>query len=360
MNQDIQKDITNNTNEISVKDIISKIKSGIRYLKSQWLIILIFFIVGAGIGLAYSIFKKPTYTASCTFVLEDGGKEGALGQYSGLASLAGINLGSGGGGIFQGDNIFELYKSHLMIEKTLLSTVEIDGKKQLLIDKYIDFNNLRENWRKNDNIDYINFNGDPAKFDRKQDSIIISLVDLFNKKILNVDKPDKKLDIINVSVTTKNELFSKVFTDKIVETVNNFYIQTKIKNEFQNIQILQKQADSIRAVLNSSISGVASAIDAQPNVNPALLTLRVPSQKKQVDVQASTAIYSEIVKNLEISKISLRQETPLIQIIDNPILPLIKNHVSKIKGILIGGLLGFFTTLIFLVISRAYYKSLYE
>lgn len=353
MNQDIQKDITNNNTEISVKDIIRKIKSGISYLKSQWLIILIFFIVGAGIGLAYSIVKKTTYTAVCTFVLEEGDKQGGLGQYSSLASLAGINIGSAGG-IFQGDNILELYKSHLMIEKTLLSKVNINGHDQLLIDRYVDFTKMRKSWRENDKIDSINFNGDPSKFNRKQDSIITALVEFFNKKILNVGKPDKKLDIIEVAVTSKDELFSKAFTDKIVETVNNFYIQTKTKNASQNVQILQKQADSVRSVLNSSISGVASAIDATPNANPQQLVLKVPSQKRQIDVQSSGAVYSEIVKNLEIAKISLLQSTPLIQIIDQPVLPLAIDHLSKLKGIIIGGFLSTFLIIFGLIIKRLY------
>jgi len=343
-----------NSNEISVRDVIIKIRSGARFLRSKWVLILICSVIGACLGVAYSIIKKPTYTATCTFVLEEGEKGGSLSQYSGLASLAGINLGGSGGGIFQGDNLLELYKSRLMIEKTLLSEVKIDGKNQLLIDRYVNFNKLRKRWRENDKIDSINFNNDPTNFNRMQDSIIIDLVDLFNKKILSVDKPDKKLDIINVSVTTTDELFSKEFANKIVASVNNFYVQTKTKNTSQNVQILQKQVDSVRAVLNSSISGVASAIDAQPNVNPALLTLRVPSQKKQIDVQSSTAIYGEIVKNLEVSKISLRQETPLIQVIDQPILPLTKTHLGIIKGIISGFFIAFILTSLILLIHLMY------
>ena len=49
---------------------------------------------------------------------------------------------------------------------------------------------------------------------------------------------------------------------------------------------------------------------------------RVPSVNRQVDVQANTAILTELVKNLELAKVDLRKETPLIQIIDTPILPL--------------------------------------
>jgi uncharacterized protein involved in exopolysaccharide biosynthesis len=106
------------------------------------------------------------------------------------------------------------------------------------------------------------------------------------------------------------------------------------------VHVLQHQADSVRDVLNSSISGVADAIDASPNANPQLLSLRVPSQKRQIDVQASSAIYSEMIKNLEISKMALNKETPLIQIIDSPILPLDNDKVSKKIG-LAGGFILF-------------------
>ena len=105
-------------------------------------------------------------------------------------------------------------------------------------------------------------------------------------------------------------------------------------------------------VLNSSITGVASAIDASPNANPQLLTLKVPSQKKQIDVQSSANIYNAIVNNLELSKLALRQQTPLIQFLDQPVYPLKSNMVKKMNGALIGATAGFMLTLFFLVIKR--------
>jgi len=349
-------DTTDQTNnEVSAKEIVQKIGLITRYLKSQSIKIIAFAIIGGGGGLIYSFVKKPLYTAVSTFVLEEGGKGGGLGQYAGLASLAGIDLGGGGGGgIFQGDNILELYKSRRMLEKTLLSTVNITGKDQLLIDRYINFNDMRKNWKEKDKIDSISFNGDPLKFNRKQDSIITSIIEAINKSVLSVSKLDKKLSIINVVVKTPDELFSKHFNTKLVETVNDFYTQTKTKKSAQNIQILQRQADSVRTVLNSSLGGVAYAVDAAPNANPALSSLRVPSQRKQIDVQANSAIYSEVVKNLEISKISLRQEAPLIQMIDEPVLPLTKTKLGKIKATLMGIILGAFLAIAVLLTLKAY------
>jgi len=356
MNPNTTENTSGAADEISINDVITKMRSGVKYLKSKWLVIAIVALLGGVLGLAYAIFKKPLYIASCNFVLDEESKGGGLSQYAGLASLAGIDLGGSGGtsGLFEGDNIIELYKSRLMIEKALLSEGDFNNKKELLIDRYIDFNKLRNNWAKESDLSNITFNGDPNKFNRKQDSIINNIIITFNKKVLSVSRPDKKLSIINVEVSSTDELFAKQFTDVLVQTVNNFYIQTKTKKASQNVQVLQKQADSVRLVLNSSISGVASAIDASPNANPLLVSLKVPSQKKQIDVQSSSAIYTEVVKNLEVSKMILRQETPLIQVIDAPIFPLTVNRTSKLIATMMGILLGMLVATIYLISKKIF------
>jgi hypothetical protein len=343
---------TNDAEGISVADFFAKTASSLRYALSKWLTILLISVVGALAGAIYSIFQRPTYTAQCTFVLEESGKLNGISQYAGLASLAGINLGETGGGIFEGDNIIELYKSRLMIERALLSSADFNGTNELLIDRYINYNRLRSRWRKHDDIDSITFAGDPDKFSRKQDSIVSDLVEKFKKKYLSVSKPDKKLSIIDVYFNSKDELFAKEFVNKLVENVSDFYVQTKTKKTSQNVKVLQRQADSVKKELDSSIAGVASAIDQAPNANPLLLSLRVPSQKKQVDVQASGAIYAEIVKNLEISKISLQQEMPLIEVIDKPILPLKNDHLAKAVGIIGGFIIAAVITIFCLVVKR--------
>jgi hypothetical protein len=324
--------------EISLKELIPKLKEWWKFLLSKWVIILIAGILGGALGLSFSIIKKPIYTAQTTFVLEEGDGAGVVGQYAGLASMVGLDFGAGGGGgIFKGDNILELYKSRRMIQETLLSQDTFNGKQQSLIERYIEFNELRDKWKDKLNLKNIQFNN-PRNFKRTQDSIIGQLVENINKEILEVIKPDKKLSIISVKVKSNDELFSKSFAENIVIKVNNFYIKTKTKKSLENLFILQNQADSVREVLNSSIGGVAAAIDANPNLNSAFQTLRVASQRKQVDVQASGAVYQEVVKNLEIAKISFRNDKPLIQVIDKPVLPLKKNEISIYIGTL-GGLL---------------------
>lgn len=326
--------------EISLKELILKLKEWYQYLLTKWRTILIAGIIGGALGLVYAFIKKPVYTATTTFVLEEGDSKGALGAYAGLASMVGIDLG-GGGGVFEGDNILELYKSRRMVQKTLLTQDTFAGKRELLIHRYIAFNKLREKWDDEPELKNISFSIDINQFTLKHDSLISVFYKSIIEDHLAVSKPDKKLSIIKVEFKSKDELFAKSFTENIVFNVNDFYVKTKTKKSAENLNILQQQADSVKRVLNASIGGVAAAIDANPNSNPAFQSLRVGSQRKQVDVQASAAVYQEIVKNLELAKVTFRKDKPLIQVIDNPVLPLKIDKLGKVKGIILGGFIFF-------------------
>jgi hypothetical protein len=129
-------------------------------------------------------------------------------------------------------------------------------------------------------------------------------------------------------------------------------VDTKSKKARMNMAILQHQTDSIRAELNGAITGVAVANDNTFMLNPALNVNRAPSAKRQVDVQANTAILTELVKQTELAKVTLRKETPLIQVIDRPILPLPKERLGKAKGIVMGGVLAGFLGILMLILKR--------
>ncbi|HEX8016276.1 MAG TPA: Wzz/FepE/Etk N-terminal domain-containing protein [Flavobacterium sp.] len=340
--------------EISLKELFEKVKEWWNYLLSQWKIILIAGVIGASLGLAYSFSKKPVYTATLSFALEDekggGGFSGALG----LASSFGIDLGGGGGSIFTGSNLTELFKSRSMVEKTLLSSVVVEGKTISLAEMFIQNNNWRKNWKDNPKFASLEFlpNANRKLYTRVQDSIMGKMYESLSKGGLNVAQKDKKISIISIDVTSQNEFFAKYFCEALAKEVGKFYVETKSKKARMNMAILQRQTDSIRGELNAAITGVAVANDNTFNLNPALNVRRAPSARRQVDVQANTAILTELVKQTELAKVTLRKETPLIQVIDSPILPLPKERFGKAKGLIFGTFLTSLMTIIVLIIRR--------
>ncbi|AOW08159.1 Wzz/FepE/Etk N-terminal domain-containing protein [Flavobacterium gilvum] len=340
--------------EISLKELIEKVKEWYTYLLSQWKIIVLAGIVGAALGLAYSFIKKPIYTATLTFALEDEKSGGGLGGALGLASSFGIDLGSGGGSIFSGSNLTELFKSRTMVELTLMTPVTVNGKEISLAEMYIQNNKWRDSWNDNPKFMGIQFlpNTKRKYFTRVHDSILGIIYQNLSKSSLSVGQKDKKIAIISMDVTSTDEQFSLRFCEALAKQVGKFYVDTKSKKARMNMEILERQTDSIRAELNGAITGVAVANDNTFMLNPALNVRRAPSARRQVDVQANTAILTELVKQTELAKVAVRKETPLIQVIDRPILPLPKERFGKAKGLAIGGLLAEFFVVLGLVVRR--------
>ena len=341
--------------EISLKELIIKLKDWFTYLLSKWMIIGLAGFIGAGIGLFYALNDKPIYTATLSFVLEDeksggGGLSGALG----LASQFGIDMGGSAGGIFTGTNLLELFKSRRMVEQTLLKPVAVGQKTISYAEWYIQNTQWRKAWAKKAGYENIQFlpNADRDKFTRVQDSIMGVMYSDLSKNGLVVSQKDKKISIISVEVKSLDELFAKSFTEAIAKEVSDFYVQTKSKKANLNMAILERQTDSIRQELNGAITGVAVANDNTFGLNPALNVQRVPSARRQVDVQANTAILTVLVQQTEMAKVTLRKETPLIQVIDRPILPLKKEKFGKAKGILLGGFLAGFLMVLGLVFRK--------
>jgi hypothetical protein len=341
--------------EISLKELIEKGKEWFSYLLSQWKVIVLAGIVGAVLGLAYSFIKKPVYTATLSFALEDEkGGGGGLGSALGLASSLGLDLGGGGGSIFTGSNLTELFKSRAMVEQTLMSPVVVDGKTISLAEMYIQNQGWRDQWNDKPKFATIQFLPDTKRkyFTRVHDSILGVMYQDLSKTGLAVAQKDKKIAIITIDVNSTNELFSKYFTEALVKQVSDFYVTTKSKKARMNMDILERQTDSIRGELNGAITGVAVANDNTFMLNPALNVRRAPSARRQVDVQANTAILTELVKQTELAKVTLRKETPLIQVIDRPILPLHKEKFGKAKGLVMGGFLLGFLTVLGLIVRR--------
>jgi uncharacterized protein involved in exopolysaccharide biosynthesis len=345
--------------EISLKELVLKIKEWYQFLISKWKLIVLMGVIGGVIGFTYAYFQKPTYKAVLTFAMEEeksGG--GGLGGALGLASQFGIDLGSSGGGAFSGANLIELMKSRKLVEKTLLSPIEVDGNAQSLVEYYLAFNEIKKDWDEKPLLKNVSFpiDADRTKFTLQQDSILKNLAAGLIKKDLVISQKDKKVSILSIEMNSTNEQFAKVFCETIAKETSEYYVEIKSKKSKMNVDILQHQADSIRAELNSAITGVAAAADNVFNLNSAMNVRRTPSARRQVDVQANTAILTQLVGNLELAKVTLRKETPLLQIIDRPSFPLEKEKVGKLKSLVLGGFLAGFLTVLYLVFTSLYKK----
>jgi len=327
--------------EFSFKSVLNERKKDVAYLlrfKKQFTFVLL---LGIAAGALVARFWPVTYSARLTFIIEDSKASGGS-LLAGLAGQFGLDMGGalgGASGVLAGDNVTALLRSESMIERTLLSPFP-DEPGRSLADRYADSYELKEAWRKFSKLEKdIMFPTNRSKYTRLQDSLLQDMIIRVGKSNMSISKPDKKLGFFELRVTTPDEKLSQLFSLYIIDQATKFYIQTKTKAQRVNVNRLQARADSIGRLLNRKTYSASAANSILLDANPAYPTANVRTELEQRDKMVLQTIYAEIIKNLEVSRTMLVQETPTFQLVDTPQLPLHKNRVKYPKGIVMGAFL---------------------
>jgi hypothetical protein len=330
----------NEESSFVVGNALRSIWNGIAGLRSHTREILFVGLFGALVGLGYSLVKKPVYQAKVNFVIEEN-KQNAGGLFSALAGQVGIDLStlSGGAGVLAGDNVLELLKSPTLLRKVLLSSYTADTTHSLAWQYASDYGKLND-YTKLAGAALFPVSAGEINTSRVQDSLLTVLTTRIIEKELSVYKPDRKLSIFSLELSTRNELLSQLISMRLIKEAADFYIETKTRRLRINVDRLQKKADSISVLLNQRTMSTAAAniLNANPAYYSTQATVEISGREKYL----LNTIYSDLNKSLDITRTALIQETPTIEIIDRPTLPLKKVYTKPWLAMLAGFSIGIF------------------
>ena len=306
--------------------LVSKLKYLYSYLFKKWWLFLCVGLIAGLCGFFYAALQKPVYKSRLTFALDEGGSGGAIGGFASLASQFGLNVG-GGKDVFAGENIIEILKSRRMLERVLLSADSFENKSFTLIEYYLNISGKRTLKNK---LATIHFPlGQPrSAFTYVQDSVLKNVYKELVSQFVQANKPDRKLNIFEVNVTSRSEKFSKIFTERLVNETNQFYVEIRTKKAKGTLDALESRVAAMKGNLTSSIRGRAAVQDE--NVNTAFAAGQVPVIQQQTNIQAYSGAYSEMFKNLEIARFQYLNDIPLLQIIDAADYPMEKIKMGKL------------------------------
>jgi hypothetical protein len=191
----------------------------ISFFRKHWKKFIVLPFVAAMAGLAYDYFEKPAYESKLTFSIDAESTGGTLSTAMNLASQFGLGFGSTQS-MFDGDNIIEIMKSRSMNEKVLLTSAQWNNKEVTLADFFMEMNGYKKKKR----LASVSFpvGADKSKFSYLQDSLLYVISKQLIKNGLTVSRPDKRLSIFEVKVRTKNEKFSKLYTERLVDITSKF------------------------------------------------------------------------------------------------------------------------------------------
>jgi uncharacterized protein involved in exopolysaccharide biosynthesis len=323
---------------IKYPELKSVLNRFLNYFISQYKLVLYITLISTILGFLYGKFQPSSFKATTTFIVEDKSGRGS-GGLSGLASQFGIDAGGltgGGAGLFDGDNVLEIIKSRGIIEKVLLTKMNNAVNGQTIADYYIQISDFKSAFEsKNINTKSLNFIAiaEGTKHSVVQDSILYILYAEISKN-LTVEKRNKKSTIITLQVSSPDQVFSKTFAEELIKQTSDLYIDIKTGNLSKSIGKIQRKADS----LQNSLVGIYQN-SFQINMSRNDLSER--------DKTFSSTLYAEVVKNLETLKLSLINQTPVIQVLDTPKLPLFDQRLPGRYFLVIGFAVGFLLSILY-------------
>ena len=330
-----------NEDRISIRDIFLRIGNWIKYLLSSWKGIVGFSLLIAALNITYTVLRDPEYTAETTFVLEGTQSSGNIPSIVSAVGVVDLENGMQDNPLFDTDHIVELYRSFRMLKETFLTPVDFGGGPERLISRFCKENELFQKWSKEPHLENFTFELADEQYTITHDSLLMEVIEGFRDDNLNIDRVSRQLSILSIKVVSEDQLFAKNFNEVLVRTVNAFYAETKTKKAADNLKVLKLQSDSVRAELDKAVNNLA-------------VSSPINRPKAQINVEALGAVYQELTKNLEIAKMNHQNRIPLIQIVDEPILPLPDDKPKLLVLIILSGFLGGFLTVGFYTIKMIY------
>lgn len=334
---------------IELKDILIKFSEYKEFLFEKKKNIFYTCIIFLLIGFFVSLSSQDKYNAELTFVVENTGNSGAS-VVSGIASQFGLNM-SQGDITFSQQNVLEMLKSRGVISSTLLKESTIDKKKTSLITHYLIIND-REDLVSDKFSNRIKYENDGSIF---EDSVLTLVYNQIIKEKLEIKLQTNDANIIRLSYKSYSQEFGKYFVENLIDEMGRMYTLHRTSQAERTLNFLKNRADSIFRELQSSEESFARVKDINSRIVKA--SGRLQELQLRRDVEVLNTIYLEIVKNLELSKISLLDNTPIINIIDKPIFPLPVYGYSMTMIMIIYFLLGLFISTCYIILDKLFQDS---
>ena len=335
-----------NDNEATLKDVIISVRDYIKELKKKIFLIFSIVLLFVIIGYFYSISKYDKYVATISFIVEDNSEGLNISSMNGMASQFGFDLSGNSASSFSQQNVIELLKSRRIIESTLNQYSIITDVNSKFLDHYVEINSLIED------SSLLNIN----------ETFIDSITNVVWKQILDgklsLSYQNDDASILNLNYVSPIPEFAKKFSEGLINQMSDMYSEYQTEKTRLSLNNLQNRSDSVFYELQQAERNLARVKDR--NLKVITSSGRLDEIKYMREVKVLNAMYLELVKNLEILKMTLLEDTPIIQVVDYPILPLQSVKKPTIFWVCIFGFIGFLVASFSFVLRKLINDALEE
>ncbi len=358
----------NNNDVISLKDLIKTIQ---KYWKEIWnnKLLIIFSVLFFSLLLTVKAFRaKPMYKANLTFMLND--DEGG-GGFSGLGAILGSFGLAGPGGEGQNlDKILQLSKARKISQNAFFEKVEIGNNTDYLANHLITYHDtlgmwfekpFYKFWGKESQLKEFKFTQDSVQAFNKNENLCLKVIHSIvtgNEKMngITVAEYNEDSGIMTISTNSMHPDISYELTQQTFKALQEYYVKNSIEKQKVTYDLVKFKTDSIQGALRENEYALASLKDTKKGMFQT--RDRLPEMRLEGKIKIGYAALVKALENLEIADFSLKNKTPFIQVIDEPLKPIFPVKQSVFQAIIFGGILGGMLSVAFILLRLIYRQTM--
>jgi len=311
---------------ITLKEVILTFVAFIKELFRKWWVFILVTALAVFIGYYKYNQEKIFFSAECSLMSSSNSGGGAGSAISALGQQFGLDIGGVSGGGSPDGQLLELASSRRIIQETIFKTFEMNGKTDMLANHFIKELGWDIAWKENERLNGFQFkHAQVDSFSMLENEILQGIHNQIIGRMMSFDNPGTGL--IRLKISSTSEILSYTLTKAITQTLISFYTDGNIAKQKFTYEQAKSKLDSVEKALQSAEYAMAAAQDR--NVASVRAKSYLGAMRAQRNVQALTIMYGEALKAAEFSKLSLDYVTPVIQVVDYPLLPLQRTYPSK-------------------------------
>lgn len=319
--------------------------------KEKWWIIAITAIFMA-LGIWYAFSLREEFTSQGKILPEISGRGGGN-QLSGLAALAGVNLGSGASGTeaIRPDLYPDIINSTPFFLELLKAEIVTKENQKLSFENY--YHTVLEEGQE--------INEDRLKkFPVEQPGLIVvnkldeaRLKNLKNRITASIDQ---KSGVIAIKTKMPDPVVAAAVTQFAMNYLVDYVGDYRTEKLKQDVDYLAEQIGVSKQKYYSDQAKRASYADQFQLGTLRSQTADVQRERIESEYRLSSGVYNELLKRFEEAKLKLHQETPVFQVLEPPLVSNIRSEPKRKMIILLFAFMGGILSLAIAVLLRKNYK----
>lgn len=326
-----------NSDEIDLIEIIKRLWSKRAFIIKVICCFILF-------GILVALFSAKEYTAGCVVVPQTGQKSGSS-SISSLAALAGISLSNMGGGDILSPLVYSNVVNNTNLKKDLMYTkvyFEEFGKEITLLDYYTNKEYQKFSLLGTIKKYTIGLPGliiglfrDSAEIalpDNTRGESILSLSINENTcaKILSgitsIDINDKK-GYISISASMPEPLAAAAVAEAYMRLLEKYVIEFKTERAKANYEFVKQRYDEAKEAYEKAQIAYAEFRDANRAFSSAVASIKEEQVKN--DYNLAYSLYSELSRQLIQAELSVKEDTPILTVIEPVVVPVEKSKPRR-------------------------------